>query len=214
MRRYFYALALSMTILVLTACSSGVNYAVIEKYQSNITEDVALVQSVLVSEKGYLLNLRGYYVFEPEAFGITDTYLWINGGGPLAIKSVTKKDGVIEVLLGETITAGLPADLLIKFPGTYKSFSVKTTKASFDKIIIAETRSDLPGTFLGLIDANSIEVQFDADMAWPGNDQPTVFRLSEGVKPFFHTLENKDRILLTFERTKNGDLVVIDAKLP
>ena len=200
-----------MSILVLSACSSGVNYTVIENHSSSIPEDVILVQSVLRGERGHLLNLHGYYVFQPGVFNVDDTYLWINGDGPLAIKSVTKQDGVIEVFLVETIAAGLPSDLLIKLPGTHSTFKVRTANSSFEKIVIEEIRSGLPGTFVGLIDANSIEVQIDADMAWPGNDKPTVFHLSDDVKAFFNTLKTNDRVLLTFERTKNGDLIIMEA---
>ena len=217
-------LILSMLValaVALIACAPAkVPYVVIGKEQSNIPSDIMSSVQVLLGHRGHLLNLRGYFVFRPGDYSSDDTYLWVHTDGrAIELKSVTEKNGVNNVFINEIDkeTSELDRYLLIKFPGSKTEFTVTTTHANYTKdpqlelLIIEETRSGLPGTFVGLIDANSVEIQIDKDMAWPGNDKPTVFRLSEDVKLFFNTLKTNDRVLLTFTRTKTGDLNIIEA---
>ncbi|MDP3487687.1 MAG: hypothetical protein Q8S19_07115 [Bacillota bacterium] len=221
MRLYIISTMFVVMVVGLISCAPAkLPYEVIGKEQSNIPDDIMSSVQVLLGHRGHLLSLRGYFVFEPGEYSSNDTYLWVHTDGrAIELKSVTSKSGVMNVVINEIdkSTSELDRYLLIKFPGKQSKFTVDTTHSNYsnfpglDLMVIKETRSGLPGTFVGLIDANSIEVQIDLDMAWPGNDKPTVFRLSDGVKAFFNTLKINDRVLLTFERSKNGDLIITEA---
>ena len=221
LRRILVSSMLIAFAVALIACAPAkVPYVVIGKEQSNIPSDIMSSVQVLLGHRGHLLNLRGHFVFKPGDYSSDDTYLWIHTDGrAIELKSVTEKNGVHNVVINEIDkeTSELDRYLLINFPGSKTEFTVTTTHANFsndpglDLLVIEETRSGLPGTFVGLIDANSVEMNIDADMAWPGNDKPTVFRLSEDVKLFFNTLTKNDRVLLTFQRTKTGDLIIVAA---
>ena len=221
LRRFIISSLLVVMVLGLISCAPAkLPYEVIGKEQSNIPEDIMSSVQVLLGHRGHLLSLRGYFVFEPGEYSSSDTYLWIHTDGrAIELKSVTSKSGVMNVVINEIdkSTSELDRYLLIKFPGKQTKFTVETTHSNdtnspgLEPLVIEETRSGLPGTFIGLIDANSLEMNIDADIAWPGNDKPTVFRLSDGVKAFFNTLKTNDRVLLTFERTKNGDLIITEA---
>lgn len=205
-----------MVVLVALVGCNKVVYSVVDTNQPGLPESILSATPVLLGQKGPLLNLRGHYVFEEK-----DTYLWVNTDGrPPKVRSITNKDGVTNVVIDELDNAipnpgaKLVSHLLIKFPGRGHKFSVTSAHENFkndpefDLLALELTRNDLAGTFIGLADANSAEIQVDADVAWPRNSAPTMFRLTDAVKPLVAQLATGNHVLISFRSNPQGDMFI------